>query len=970
MISQETRQRILELFETALQKQPAERPEFLAEACGNDDQLWEEVSSLVAEYERRGDTHDPATGAAAQAGQAVPQIQQIGRYEVGRELGRGGMGIVFEASDPVLRRNIALKTIRLDNYGTQAGKEWLRARLLREARTAASLAHPHIVDIYDSGMQGELAYIAMELVTGPTLERRMAGGDLSLGMALQILREAAEALDYAHASGVVHRDIKPVNIMLQHGTTVMITDFGIAKITGSKLTRTTITAGTPSYMSPEQIRNQPVDGRSDQFSLAVVAYEMVTGSKPFHGDSDFALMKHVVDGERPSARVERPELPAAVDEVFGRALARESAGRYASCGEFISALEEALREAPEEQLDEAGRKAIFADPAEENGGGAQGGTEAGQGRRIGRRVRWHWVAAAVALALVLGVLGGKVMVSWMAVRAAAPARARAPLDTRHAVLHQDFERLGLRTEAYLDDRPTNPHRDEGLKAWRNIPAQVRGLSDVAAMAGGWGHTAVLEADGTLWSWGKGSLGEFGDGNKTDRPAPMQLRIPTADRLSAVAAGSDRTLVATATGSVWSWGRSDYGSAGDGATIRYRPPLRVGGLSDVVALATYSLSILALRKDGTVWGWGNNDDGRLGDGTTMERHEPVPVKGLTEVTATGMGEGFGLALRRDGHVWTWGANEDGRLGDGTTAGRTTAAPVMNLSGVTAIAEGPHHGVALKRDGTVWSWGRNAYGELGDGTTNERHVPVQVVGLSGVVAIAAGAQHTFALKRDGTVWAWGQNTYGVLGDGTRKDRPTPARVIGLSGVVAIASGGQHGLARRSDGTLWTWGWNDYGQLGPAAIGELESAGITTVTINYKKSSGPTYAMPNGGFPWILFDRNKQRVLLHPGQFETSQWGAALAYNAAAEGDYTIHGAFQRAYDFPLAGDGVDVAVILGIDDAHPLWAAHIAPDQMAKQPFALRAALRRGQVVRFVVFSGPQGKDGTFDETALEATIDRQ
>jgi alpha-tubulin suppressor-like RCC1 family protein len=758
--------------------------------------------------------------------------------------------------------------------------------------------------------------------------------------------------------------------MLQHGATVKITDFGIAKITGSKLTRTTITAGTPSYMSPEQIRNQPVDGRSDQFSLAVVAYEMVTGSKPFHGDSDFALMKHVVDGERPSARVERPELPAAVDEVFGRALARESGERYASCGEFVKALEEALREAPEERLDEAGRKENFADPAEEKAGGAQGVAEAGQGNAAGRRVRWYWVAAGVALALVLGVLGGKVMVSWMAMRAEAPARARAPLDARHVVLQRDFERLGLRTEAYLDDRPTNPHRDEGLKVWRNVPAQVRGLSDVAVMAGGWGHTAVLEADGTLWSWGKNSYGELGGGGTADRLAPMQLRIPAADRLSAVACGSDRTLVVTADGSVWSWGRNDYGSAGDRATIRYRLPNGVGGLSDVVAVATHSVSNLALKKDGTVWAWGDNDQGQLGDGSTTKRSEPVAVKGLTEVTAAGMGEGFGLALRRDGHVWAWGSNEDGRLGDGTTVGRTTAAPVMNLRDVTAIAEGPHHGVALKRDGTVWSWGRNAYGELGDGTATERHAPVQVVGLSGVVAIAAGAQHTFALKRDGTVWAWGQNTYGVLGDGTRKDRPTPARVIGLSGVVEIESGGQHGLARKRDGTLWTWGWNDYGQLGPAAIGELESAGITTVTINYKKSSGPTYAMPNGGFPWILSDRNKPRVLLHPGQFETSQWGAALGYNAVADGDYTIHGAFQRAYDFPLAGDGVDVAIILNTDDAHPLWAAHIASDQMAKQPFALRAALRRGQVVRFVVFSGPQGKDGTFDETALEATIDRQ
>jgi alpha-tubulin suppressor-like RCC1 family protein/serine/threonine protein kinase len=994
----------VELFDEALRLEPAHRPEFLIDACGSNDALFDEVSSLVAEYERRGDTLDPAPDWVRDAGtqsgselQGNPPPRLIGRYEVGRELGRGGMGIVFEARDPVLERKIALKTIRLDGYGSPGEQVWLRARLMREAKTAASLSHPNIVAIYDSDVHEGLAFIAMELVDGPTLSRCLAdAGRLKPGPALGILEQVAAALDYAHAAGVVHRDVKPSNIMLQHGASVKITDFGIAKLAGSQqFTRSTLTAGTPNYMSPEQIRNQPVDGRSDQFSLAVVAYEMLTGVKPFRAESDYDLMKQIVDGDRPSACAAAPDLPAAVDLVFQRALARNSADRYPTCMEFVRGLEEALRPAPQAEHSAAERQdqppALSAAEEESQSaasvplGRPRGSDEwvaaraqepldapaHGMAGRLASFVQRRWlVVGTVPVLLLMAWFAGRTLIPRPSSRATAASTALAPLDTRHVVLQRDFERLGLRAEAYLDHRPTNPHRDEGLRAWRNVPAQVRGLSDVAAMTGGWGHTAVLEADGTVWVWGKNSAGELGDGGKTDRPAPMQLRIPTADRLSAVAAGSDRTLALTAAGSVWSWGGDEYVQAAGRRTIRYHPPLRVGGLSDVVEVAASKDSNLALKKDGTLWAWGRNDTGQLGDGSTTDRDEPVAVKGLTEVTAAGMGEGFGLALRRDGHVWAWGWNESGRLGDGTTAGRTRAVPVMNLSDVTAIAAGARHSAALKRDGTVWSWGQNAYGELGDGTRTERHAPVQVEGLSGVAAIAAGAQHTFALKRDGTVWAWGQNAYGELGDGTRKDRPTPARAIGLSGVVAIESGGQHGLARKSDGTLWTWGWNDYGQLGPAAIGELESTGITTVTINYKKSSGPTYAMPNGGFPWILFDPNEQRVLLHPGQFETSQWGAALGYNAAADGDYSIRGSFQRAYDFPLAGDGVDVAVVLDIDDAHPLWAAHIAADQMAKQPFAVRAALRRGQVVRFVVYSGPQGKDGTFDETALEATIDRQ
>jgi hypothetical protein len=180
----------------------------------------------------------------------------------------------------------------------------------------------------------------------------------------------------------------------------------------------------------------------------------------------------------------------------------------------------------------------------------------------------------------------------------------------------------------------------------------------------------------------------------------------------------------------------------------------------------------------------------------------------------------------------------------------------------------------------------------------------------------------------------------------------------------------MARKSDGTLWTWGWNDYGQLGPESVRELENAGMTTMTINYKKSSGRTYAMPNGGFPWIQFDQSARRILLHPGKFGTSQWGAALGFNVATDGDYSIRGAFQRAYDFPGAGDGVDVVVVVDMDDAHPLWAQHIDSRSLGKKPFSILKRLSRGQVVRFVVYSGPQSKDGTFDETALEAMIDRQ
>jgi hypothetical protein len=179
----------------------------------------------------------------------------------------------------------------------------------------------------------------------------------------------------------------------------------------------------------------------------------------------------------------------------------------------------------------------------------------------------------------------------------------------------------------------------------------------------------------------------------------------------------------------------------------------------------------------------------------------------------------------------------------------------------------------------------------------------------------------------------------------------------------------LARKSDGSLWTWGWNDYGQLGYESIRVLEDAGTTTMMHDSTASSGRTYKMAGNDFPWVQFDKGARKILLHPGDFDTSQWGASVGFNVAEDGQYTISGAFQRAYTFLGAGDGVDVAIILDTDSAHPLWAAHIDSHDPDRNSFSFRKLLRRGQVVRFVVFSGPQGKDGTFDETSLEATIDR-
>ena len=273
---------------------------------------------------------------------------RAGRYVISRELGRGAMGVVYEALDPLIGRSVAVKIIRLDSLKGPGDIRFLRDRLFREARSAGSLSHPGIVTIFDVGQEANEAFIAMERVNGPSLaETLVATPLLDRGKALSILRQMAAALDHAHRHGVIHRDIKPANIMLDHDVTVKITDFGIAKVVSdASQTLTNFVMGTPSYMSPEQIEAHPLDGRSDQFSLAAVAYQLLTGAVPFQTDSLPSLLHQIVYAPRPSACAASPTLPAAVDGVLRRALERDAAERYSSCAEFVEALESAMREAP------------------------------------------------------------------------------------------------------------------------------------------------------------------------------------------------------------------------------------------------------------------------------------------------------------------------------------------------------------------------------------------------------------------------------------------------------------------------------------------------------------------------------------------------------------------------------------------------------------------------------------------------
>ena len=269
-------------------------------------------------------------------------MDRIGRYRIVKEIGRGAMGIVYLATDPTIGRSVAIKTVRLREIDNAQQREKLRERLFREARSAGVLSHPNIVTIYDMAEEDGVAYIAMEYVDGPTLDDLMSSGKaIESSKLFGILRQTANAVDYAHTKGIIHRDIKPANIMLGRDGNVKVTDFGIAKINAAaeSFTMTGTLVGTPNYMSPEQVQGIEVTGRSDQFSLAVIAYEILTGELPFPGSQLSTVVYKIVAEEPVSPQRLNSTLGPYIDGVLRKGLAKKPGNRYRTCAEFIGSLE-------------------------------------------------------------------------------------------------------------------------------------------------------------------------------------------------------------------------------------------------------------------------------------------------------------------------------------------------------------------------------------------------------------------------------------------------------------------------------------------------------------------------------------------------------------------------------------------------------------------------------------------------------
>ena len=362
----ESHRKICDLYNSASELATAERPAFLAEACGSDESLLHEVESLLAACNQAGDyfaipAMDVAAGLLAEENHPSLAGQSLSHYQVLSLIGAGGMGEVYLAEDTRLRRKVALKLLP-----TQFMRDADRARRFeREARAASSLNHPNIITIFEVGQVDGRHFICTEYIEGQTLRRRLDGNRLNLPGTLDAVIQIVSALAAAHEAGIVHRDIKPENIMLRQDGLLKVLDFGLAKLVEERqedaetekqradlraamsasppISTTGVTMGTVRYMSPEQARGESVEGRSDIFSLGVVLYEMITGQPPFEGETSDEVMAAILELEPPPLARYAQEAPAELQTIVTKALRKKREDRYQKVSDLLSDLK-ALKE--------------------------------------------------------------------------------------------------------------------------------------------------------------------------------------------------------------------------------------------------------------------------------------------------------------------------------------------------------------------------------------------------------------------------------------------------------------------------------------------------------------------------------------------------------------------------------------------------------------------------------------------------
>ena len=798
----------------------------------------------------------------------LPRFGELNaEYEILRELGRGGTAVVYLARDRELGREVTIKVIR----ATYVEDEEAAARLMREARTLGRLQHPNIVALYGTRRlrDGSLALI-MEYVPGHTLKNEVQQrSPLPHAQVTRVLSDIAQGLAYAHRQHIVHRDIKPENIDIDEETGIArLSDFGIARMwdADSSLTLPGTAIGTPTYMSPEQIDGGQLDGRSDLFSLSLVGYEMLTGRRPWAGESLFSIVYKQKHEDLPSLAAQRPDAPSRLLAAIERALRKEPADRWPDADAFLEALGQPVVHAPavpapgmplQELTSEEDPDSItisFRRPAAptavvvpEAPPQPLASVQPAPTPRVPeprfsdadhrptlhvapRRLilkRPSPLVAALVAALLLGGIAAIALRPWgeparadpfvPIPKESPPAAVAAPAPDPAPVVLQPVAASGAEQEGVAGDTLPDPI------VLRVTDAAGRPARDAAVrfvVRAGTGvvvpSEARTDAEGVIRArWLPLAPGthvldaqlEQGGAAATFR-ARVAPRPPA--RLLAASATQQRGNAGSALPPLVVRAENDAGAPVPGVAVRFEvrrgdgrvTPKEVVTASDGTARAQW---VLGEGEEQEVVAVLPGADGASISFLASGAPPPLPVRRTIAAGGT-----HSCALAGDGTAICWGGNETGQLGDGSS-GRRGSVRVAAPEPLATLSAGISHTCGIGVSGAAYCWGTNAGGQLGDGSQSARAQPIRVSTGVRLTKVVAGMAHSCALDAGGNLFCWGQNANGQLGDGTRTARSAPVRAGGNRTFRSVTVGWAHTCALTTGGAAMCWGRNSLGELG---------------------------------------------------------------------------------------------------------------------------------------------------------------